>query len=165
MFGAPTSASLCKKNENILVLRTLSKSFGIPSVRFGYAIGHEKIIRIFHSYRLAYESNFLADKVVEYFLKNFSLISSYIQEVKNGRDFFIKEIRKLNFKVIGKKSNFLLIDFSSKIILEKILKKFKQKKIYVKSNYKGDLSNCVLVTCGIKKTMKKLLKIIQSEVR
>ena len=165
MFGAPTSASLCKKNENILVLRTLSKSFGIPSVRFGYAIGHEKIIKIFHTYRLAYESNFLADKVVEYFLKNFSLISSYIQEVKNGRDFFIKEIRKLNFKVIGKKSNFLLIDFSSKIILEKILKKFKQKKIYVKSNYKGDLSNCILVTCGIKKTMKKLLKIIQSEVR
>ena len=158
-------ASLCKKNENILVLRTLSKSFGIPSVRFGYAIGHEKIIKIFHTYRLAYESNFLADKVVEYFLKNFSLISSYIQEVKNGRDFFIKEIRKLNLKVIGKKSNFLLIDFNSKIILEKILKKFKQKKIYVKSNYKGDLSNCVLVTCGIKKTMKKLLKIIQSEVK
>ena len=165
MFGSPTAASLCKKNENLIVLRTLSKSFGLPSVRFGYVIGHEKIIKIFQSYRLAYESNFFTDKVVEYFLKNFSIISNYISKVQEGRNFLKKEVEKLNFKVIGEKSNFLLIDFKSQFMLKKILKKFKQKKIYVKSNYKGELMNCILVTCGEKKTMKKFLKIITQAIK
>ncbi len=165
MFGAPTSASLCKKNENIIILRTLSKSFGLPSIRFGYVIGHEKLINIFQSYRLAYESNFFSDKVVEYFVKNFSIISNYIKEVKKGRNYFKKEIEKLNFKVIGNKSNFLLIDFKSNILLKKIINTFENKKIYVKSNYKGALSNCILVTCGTKKNMKKLINIIRKEIK
>ena len=113
---------------------------------------------------MAYESNFFTDSVVEYFLKNISIISSYISKVKEGRNFLKKEIEKLNFKVIGEKSNFLLIDFKSQFILKKILKRFKQKKIYVKSNYKGELMNCILVTCGEKKTMKKLLKSITQEI-
>ena len=97
-------------------------------------------------------------------MKNLSIISNYISKVKEGRDFLKKEIEKLNFKVIGEKSNFLLIDFKSQFILKKILKRFKQKKIYVKSNYKGDLSNCILVTCGNINTMKKLLKIIKNNI-
>ncbi len=161
MFGAPTSANLCKKYENILILRTLSKSFGLPSIRFGYIIGNEKIIKILESYRLAYESNFLTDTVAQYFFKNFSIISKYIKEVSKGRDLFKREMKKLNFRVVGGKSNFLLIDFGSQSILKKILKKFQQKKIYVKSNYQDELKNCILVTCGKIMTMRKIISIIK----
>ena len=59
------------------------------------------------------------------------------------------------------KSNFLLIDFGSQSILKKILKKFQQKKIYVKSNYQDELKNCILVTCGKIMTMRKIISIIK----
>ena len=42
MFGSESSVKLIKQNENILVLRTFSKSFGLPSIRFGYIIGIQK---------------------------------------------------------------------------------------------------------------------------
>ena len=58
MFGAPTAASLIKKFNNIIILRTFSKSLGIPSVRFGFILANKKIISIMNSYRLSYESNF-----------------------------------------------------------------------------------------------------------
>lgn len=164
MFGSETAASLCRSLKNIIVLRTFSKSFGLPSIRFGYVIAHKEIIEIFNTYRLSYESNLLSDKVVEYFIKNKKEINNYIEKVKKGRDYLKRELKKIKIEVIGGKSNFLLINFKDKNLLKKILKKFSLKKIYVKSNYQGDLQTCILITCGYVKTMKKVLEIIRSEV-
>ena len=164
MFGSQTAAKLCLKHENIAVLRTFSKSFGLPSIRLGYIIAHKKIISILNSYRLSYESNFLTDSVADYFLNNFSIIKKYNTEIIKGRNFFKKELEKLNVKVIGKNSNFLLLNFKNNKNLKSVLNAFKKNKIYVKSNYKGDLSNCILVTCGKIGTMKKLLKIIRKKI-
>ena len=161
MFGSQSSSKLCKKNENIMILRTFSKAFGLPSIRFGYVIANKKIIKILNSYRLSYESNYLTDKVAEYFIKNFSKIKKYNKSIIKGRDFLIKSLKKIKVKVIGGKANFLLINFDNKEILDEILNKFKNKKIYVKSNYSGDLENSILITCGTVKTMNKVLKIIK----
>ena len=165
MFGAPTAIKLRKKFENILILRTFSKSFGVPSIRFGYVIGNKKLIKILNSYRLTYESNLFSDLVVKYFIQNNSIVTNYIQKVKKGRDFLKNRLIKLKLDVYGKNSNYLLIDFKNKIILEKILKKFSQKKIYVKSNYSGELKNCILLTCGPIYIMNKILKIIKQEIK
>lgn len=164
MFGSQTAAKLCLKYENIVILRTFSKSFGLPSIRLGYVIAHKKIIQIFNSYRLSYESNFLSDTVAEYFIKNFSIIKKYNKQIIQGREYLKLELKKLRIQVIGKKANFLLINFRNKKILKNILNSLKVNKIYVKSNYKGDLSNCILVTCGNINTMKKLLKIIKNNI-
>ena len=162
MFGAPTAAKMVSKYENLVVLRTLSKSFGLPSIRFGFIIASKKIIQIMDSYRLSYESNFLTDTVVKYFLDNISKIKNHINKIKAGREYVRKECLKLNFNVIGKKSNFLLIDFKNLETKNKILKKLKKSKIYTKSNYTGFLKTCILVTCGSKKLMSKFINTIKS---
>lgn len=165
MFGAKTAVNLYKKFNNILILRTFSKSFGVPSIRFGYVVGPEKLIKIFNTYRLSYESNLLSDAVIKYFIKNHSIITNYINKVKQGRDFIKKELIKLDLRVYGKDANFLLIDFNDSTILNKILNKFSKQKIYVKSNYSGELKNCILITCGPVAIMKKILIVIKSIVK
>ena len=161
MFGAPTAASLIKKFNNIIILRTFSKSLGIPSVRFGFILANKKIISIMNSYRLSYESNFLTDTVVKYFIDNFQIIKNYINKVKIGREYVRNECKKLGFNVIGKYSNFLLIDFRNNLLKKKLIKKLNNKKIYVKSNYTGILQNTILVTCGSKQIMKKFIKTLK----
>ena len=106
----------------------------------------------------------MTDSVADYFLNNFSIIKKYNTEIIKGRNFFKKELEKLNVKVIGKNSNFLLLNFKNNKNLKSVLNAFKKNKIYVKSNYKVDLSNCILVTCGKIGTMKKLLKIIRKKI-
>ena len=165
MFGALTTIRLRKKFENFCVLRTFSKSFGVPSIRFGYVIANKKLIQILNSYRLTYESNLFSDLVVKYFIQNQSLVKKYIKRVKQGRDFLKNKLTKLNIEVHGKNSNYLLINFKDNLILKRILKKFSQKKIYVKSNYSGDLKNCILLTCGPAYIMGKIFEIIKKEVR
>lgn len=162
MFGSQTAAKISVKEKHILVLRTLSKSFGVPSIRFGYLIAHKNIIRIFNSYRLSYESNFLSDKVVEYFINNYSLIKKYNKKVIEGRNFLKKELKKIGISSVGSNANFLLINFNDDKTLLKVLSNLKNNKIYVKSNYAGELSRSILVTCGYVRTMKKLVKIIKA---
>ena len=60
-------------------------------------IASKKIIQIMNSYRLSYESNFLTDTVVKYFLENFNIIKEYL-DVRLGenedlktRDDYIQE--------------------------------------------------------------------------
>jgi histidinol-phosphate aminotransferase len=162
MFGSETGAPLINKFENIIILRTFSKSFGLPSIRLGYILANKKIIKIFDTFRLSYESNFLTDKVAIYFLENNKIIKNYIEEVKEGRNYIKKELLSLNLKVIGGKSNFLLVVFKNKNDYMKIYNKLTSKKIYVKGGYKGDLENAILFTCGPKKIMNNLLKIIKT---
>jgi histidinol-phosphate aminotransferase len=164
MFGSETGSSLVNKFENVIILRTFSKSFGLPSIRLGYIIANEKIIKIFNTFRLSYESNFLTDQVAIYFLKNKKLINDYIAKVKEGRTFIKNELSKINLKVIGGKSNYLLVIFKDEHDYNNIYNKLILKKIYVKGGYKGNLKNAILFTCGPKKIMKILLKIIKSNI-
>ena len=165
MFGCKSAINLYKSFDNILILRTLSKSFGIPSVRFGYIVGKEKVIKILDAYRLSYESNFLTDHVVKFFIKNSNYINSYITRINKGRDFLKKELQKLNFEVYGGQANFLLINFKNDLLKDKIVKSLNKNKIYTKSNYINELSSCILVTCGFRNTMNKLLKIVKKAKR
>ena len=156
MYGSETAATLIKKYNNIIILRTFSKSFGIPSIRLGYIISSEKIISLLNTFRLSYESNFLSDKVAIYFLKNIKIVYKYIDQVKKGRDYFKKKIIKLGFNVIGGQSNFLLVNFKNEKITEKIYWSLFKKYIYVKGNYKPPLNKCILFTCGPEKIMQKI---------
>ena len=58
MFGLQSSKNLIKEFDNLIIFRTFSKSFGLPSIRFGYILSNENLIKIMNSYRLSYESNF-----------------------------------------------------------------------------------------------------------
>ena len=120
MFGSSTSINLAKKYDNVIILRTLSKSFGLPSIRFGYMVSSKMMISYFNLYRTSYETNFLTDTVVIFFLKRINLIKSYIKEVKTGRDFLKSELKKIGLKVIGGKSNFLLVVFNNLSITNKV---------------------------------------------
>ena len=69
MFGSQSSINLANKNKNLIILRSFSKSFGLPSIRLGFMISHSENIKFFDLYRLTYESNYLTDSVANYFLK------------------------------------------------------------------------------------------------
>ena len=164
MYGSQTAASLIKKYEKLIILRTFSKSFGLPSLRLGYILSNKNMIKILDTYRLSYESNLLVDKVAIYFLQNKKLVNNYIIKVKQGRDFIKNELKKINLRVIGGRSNYLLAIFNNDKEYNKAYKSLLMHKIYVKGGYKGVLKNGILFTCGPKKFMKRLLAIIKKNI-
>ena len=54
-FGSQTAVPLIKKLDNVIVLRTFSKAFGVPSIRAGYTLSNKDNMRIISKARIARE--------------------------------------------------------------------------------------------------------------
>ena len=83
MFGSDTGIKLIEEFSNVVVMRTFSKGFGLPSIRLGYMISNEENMNILSKTRYAHESNSLSNAVAEYMLENYNLIEEYNLKLLN----------------------------------------------------------------------------------
>lgn len=74
-------ADLVGRYPNLIVTRTFSKTWGIPSLRFGYLMSCAENISALLNVRGPYDINQLAVVAVRAALDNFADVSSYIEEV------------------------------------------------------------------------------------
>ena len=154
--------SLIKKNNNILIIRTYSKFFGLAGLRIGHIMCSKKIIQAINCIRPPHDISNLSLKILEYFLKKKK--DTYLSE-------FYKSKKYINDYCLRKKFNFVLTEanffhiFFEEIKIQKILVELKKNNILAKSNYlnfsntlyKGP-KNTVRVTIGSIKQMKFFFK-------
>jgi histidinol-phosphate aminotransferase len=102
---------VAKERENVIVLRTFSKAYGLGGVRVGYGVGHQKIIR-----RMApFSMGLLGRNVLSVFAATAALADTdhvrRSQEVVwTGNDYLTAELKKLGFSVTPGHTNFLWVD-------------------------------------------------------
>jgi histidinol-phosphate aminotransferase len=156
-FGSQTGISLIKKYKNVIVARTFSKGFGVPSIRLGYLMTNIKLIKFLSASRLAHETNALSVKVADYLIDNWHLVKNYNEKVVDAREFVKKELNKININAYGKYGNYLLVDMNNRLQAEKVVKFLKRNKIYVKGPWKEPYQNFFSISVGPKKMMAKFI--------
>lgn len=161
LFGQKSAKDLIKKYKNLVVARTFSKGFGLPSIRLGYLISNSKMIDILSKSRLAHETNSLSSFVASYYLDNFKIIKKYINDIKNSRKFLLKELKKLSIKAYAEKGNFMLIELTNPKKVKNVVNRLKKELIYVKGPWSYPYDNCFSITIGPQKKMKIFLKLIK----
>ena len=67
--------SYVKKYDNLFILRSLTKSFGLPGIRIGYACGSKEIIKILQKIKIPWSVNSLAQDAANEVIKNKSHIN------------------------------------------------------------------------------------------
>ncbi|MFL0809894.1 MAG: histidinol-phosphate aminotransferase family protein [Agarilytica sp.] len=80
-YSRTTVVDLVEQYPNIVVTRTFSKTWGIPSLRFGYLIACEKNISALLSVRGPYDINQLAVVAAQAALENPEYTEKYVAEV------------------------------------------------------------------------------------
>ncbi len=102
--------SYVKKYDNLFVLRSLTKSFGFPGLRIGYAAASKEMIEILKKIKIPWSVNSLAQEAAKISLKNKShLIKSKLM-IKKELNYLKNEIDKLdNFECHDSSTNFILI--------------------------------------------------------
>ena len=73
-FGSQTAVPLIKKFNNVIILRTFSKAFGVPSIRAGYTLSNKDNMKIISKARIAHELSSVSIAVAEYLLDNYDLV-------------------------------------------------------------------------------------------
>ncbi len=126
-----------KKYDNLIIVRTFSKAFGLASARVGYILSSEKNINNIKKVKPMHELSQFAINASIVLLNNLNILNENIIKTKNMLGYFKNELKKLNIKHSKSVTNFLVakLDISDEeAFLEElgkesilIRRKFKQK--------------------------------------
>lgn len=145
-------------NDRVIVVRTLSKLFGLAGLRIGYGIGSKNIINCLNKVKPPYNVNGLTQKIATEVLKNKETIIKRIEFFKNERNRISEKLRKFEYlKVYKSSTNFILVKIDEKYI-DKILLNLEKNSILPKI-YKNrkDLENCIRISMSTKKVNDLIL--------
>ena len=157
-FGADSSIPLLKEFDNVVVLRTFSKAFGMPSIRVGYTICNQKLMSILSKPRLAHELSSLSIAIAEYLIENYHIVKNNCDKIIKSREFLKNELQNLGLNSYGNNGNYLLITFQNDTNVDLIVKKLRENKIYVKGPWKEPWSKSITISIGPKTYMKKFVE-------
>lgn len=165
MFGCDTAVGLINDHDNLVVLRTFSKGFGVPGIRLGFMVSNTENIDQLSKTRFAHESNSLSNAVGEYLLDNMSIVEDYISEVHKGRCFLKDELSALGLSCNGDVGNYVLINFETEEKCKHVAAGLEEKKIHVKANYSGEWARYMLVTLGPKEMIQPFIDVVKSRLK
>ncbi|EGG41154.1 aminotransferase class I and II [Candidatus Nitrosarchaeum limnium SFB1] len=161
-FGEFSLSGMVKSQENLVVVQTLSKSFGLAGLRLGYFIANKKFTDTFNQVlqypypisTLTIESTILA-------LEQSTQMKNAVQVIKDERKRIIENLRKYDaFEVFDSKANFVLFDAHGSY--KRVYDALTEQGISIRKLGKiGKHDGCLRVTVGTKEMNSKFLLAIR----
>lgn len=153
-FGGQTACALVKKYNNLLVLRTFSKAYGLAGARVGYGIGSEGLINAMLSVKPPYHLNLFSQEIATWVMTHRANFSPYIKQTKEERQRIYEKLCELGYQVYPSEANFIWMK-GAKGLAEKLeqvdvfIKQFEwqQEKYYRISVGRQEENDILLKTC------------------
>ncbi len=95
--------------ENIMVLRTFSKAYGLAGLRIGYAVAHPELISLLNKVRQPFNVNAMAQSAAMAALDDVTHLVETREMVARGLAFFERELPKLGIETVPSGANFILV--------------------------------------------------------
>ncbi len=152
--------NLVKKYDNLFILRSLTKSFGLAGIRIGYGVGSKSIIEILKKIKIPWSVNALAQEAGVIAIKNKSHLPKSKSIIKKESNFLKNKITKIpGFECYDSSTNFILI--KTKDDSTKIQKKLLKHKILIRDckNFRGLNNHYIRIAV---KTHKDNLKLVHA---
>ncbi len=161
-FGGESCLPLLKKYDNLLVVRTFSKSHSMAGIRIGYAIGSEKLIKYMNDIKFSinsYTMNRLTIACGAAELSDPSYFKANCDKVVRTREYAKNALKRLGFEFPDSKSNFIFAKHET-VSAERIFEELKKRKIYVRHWDKPGIDNYLRITIGTSTDMRKLYDVL-----
>ena len=154
---------LFKNKDNVVVIRTFSKIYGLASLRVGWGYAAKKIINAMNLIKPPFNVNQLAQTAATEALKDKNFISQSVQHNITEASKIKKILEKLNIFSNEVTANFLLLDFDKcKFSANYVFNKLQLEGIILRSTDEGyNIKNKLRLTIGSKKENIKLITAIK----
>ena len=166
-FGGETALPLIDKYDNLVVVRTFSKSRSMAGMRIGYAMASPELIKYlndvkysFNSYtmnRTSIAAGVAAIKDQEYFLETCG-------KIIETREWTKKELRKLGFYFEESKANFIFAAHKN-CPAEKLFQALREQHIYVRYFPGGRTGNHLRITIGTRNEMEVFINFVREYLK
>jgi histidinol-phosphate aminotransferase len=148
--------------ENLIVMQTLSKAWGLAALRLGLGFASEKMIDLFNKVKPPYNINRASQELGIKALANINEVNQNIKNIVEQRNWLHQELQQFNFvKIIyASDANFILVKV---IDADKLYQYLLLNRIIVRNRSKEPLcENCIRITVGTKEENQALIKALKN---
>ncbi|MGQ9817062.1 MAG: histidinol-phosphate transaminase [bacterium] len=155
----PDSFKIFKERENILILRTFSKIYGLAGARLGYGIARREIITNLMKLRISFNVNRISQIAGIAALDDHDFIKKTIAINNGGKQFLYDAYKKLGLFYIPTHGNFIFVDFQkdSRIIFEALQKHG----IITRTVKEYGFPNALRITIGTERQNRRLIRVLK----
>lgn len=153
----PQSLGLLEKYNNIIILRTFSKAYGLASLRVGYGIASPEIIELLNRVRNPFNVNTLAQVAAIASLKDQDFVTKAVTLNKQAKNYLCDELTKMAIPFVPTQANFVMFD--AKRPSDVLFEKFQEQGYIIRPAF--GVPNWVRVTLGTMEQMEGFVKVLK----
>jgi histidinol-phosphate aminotransferase len=122
-YADDDATELLDEFDNLVVVRTLSKAFGLAGLRVGYGLGDPGVVAAIGVSRGPYKVGTLAEAVALGVLReDVAWVRERVAEVKTLRTWFTSRLTEAGFEVLDSQANFVAVIVDDAVrLLERLL--------------------------------------------
>ena len=95
--------------DNVIVARTLSKSYSLAGIRLGYCVGNAELIGAMYKIKDSYNVNYLTQEIARVAILDQNTMRANVQAVVETRRMVADKLSELGFEVCDSQANFLWV--------------------------------------------------------
>ncbi len=157
-----SAESLLDSYENLVILRTLSKAWGLANVRLGMAFASPQIIEVLTNIKYPYNLSGPAQETALAALEKKDEVSRGIEEIQKARSVLSTTLENISYveRVYPSAANFLLVKVSD---ATRLYEELKQRGIIIRNRtHEPGCEECVRITVGSQEENNRLLEAMAS---
>lgn len=162
-YAGESALSLINEYDNLLVVRTFSKSRSMAGLRIGYAMGNAELISALNNVKFSFNSytmNYLQIELGVCSVEDDGYFREMIEKVKKTREWFCKELIRLGFSFPESSTNFVFATHE-RVPAKDIFGAAKDENIYLRYFNKPRIDNYLRITIGTDDEMKELVSFLE----
>ncbi|MEO6820247.1 MAG: histidinol-phosphate transaminase [Ginsengibacter sp.] len=147
--------------ENIIVMQTLSKAWGLAGLRLGLGFASEQIINLFNKVKPPYNINIASQVIGLNALAKIKEVNVNIKNIVEQRNWIEQQLEQFDFIqcIYPSDANFLLVKVDD---ADKLYHYLSSKKIIVRNRTKEPFcENCLRITVGTPEENKMLISTLK----
>ena len=158
-FSADNCMDFATLFPNVLVMRTMSKSYGLAGLRLGYAVGSKELIDGLMKLKDSYNVDMISQAIAEAAFTDREYFNSRCAAVIAQRQQLAAELAALGFKIIPSEANFLFVSPPDKDG-ERCFKLLRESAVVVRYFPKAAGGKYVRITIGTPEECARLLEVL-----
>jgi histidinol-phosphate aminotransferase len=158
-FSDDNHLDLLHKYDNVIISRTMSKSYSLAGMRVGFGIASKNLIEQMNKVRDSYNLNSLSQALGTAAFSSHTYFQSIWQKIRQTRSRLITSLRDLNFFVFDSEANFVLAS-PQWISASKLYSELKNRQILVRYFKNSRIVDYVRISVGTDEEIDRLLAAI-----
>lgn len=163
-FAGPSAAELLDKYENLLVVRTFSKSHSLAGMRIGYALGSETLVHYLNNTKYSFNSYTLNTAAIVCGAASLQDKTYFIQcrdRIISTREKTGRALQELGFAVLPSQANFVFARHG-KYDAKELFAMLKEQGIYVRYFDQPRTDQFLRITIGTDEEMAELFACLKN---